>query len=64
MLANTLSRTKKAKYLQENIDAIDVKLTLEESEKIREYCENCEPAGDRAAGVINNMDYGDSAPLK
>jgi hypothetical protein len=39
-------------------------LTPEEVAKIREYCENCEPAGERAAAMMNNMDYGDSAPLK
>ncbi|KAI5853192.1 aldo/keto reductase-like protein [Morchella snyderi] len=59
-----LPGTKKAKYLKENIDAIHVQLTPEEVTKIREYCENCEPAGERAPGQMNNMDYGDSAPLK
>lgn len=58
-----MDRTKKVKYLQENIDALKVNITPEEVAVIREYCEKAEVAGGRAPKMMNNMDYGDSAPL-
>lgn len=44
-------RTKKIKYLEENVGALNVELTTEEVKEIREATEAAEPAGERIAAV-------------
>lgn len=46
-------RTKKTKYLEENVGALNVELTTEEVKEIREATEAAEPAGERVpAGSV------------
>lgn len=48
-------RTKKIKYLEENVGALDVELTAEEVKEIREATEAAEPAGERCmAGSVSS----------
>lgn len=58
------NRTRKVKYLEENIGALKVVLTPEEEAVIREYCEKADKTEGRSPAGFDNMDYGDSAPLE
>ncbi|RPB17460.1 Aldo/keto reductase [Morchella conica CCBAS932] len=52
--------TKKTKYLEENVGALNVELTTEEVKEIREATEAAEPAGERVpAGFAHGL-YGDT----
>ncbi|KAF2800221.1 Aldo/keto reductase [Melanomma pulvis-pyrius CBS 109.77] len=56
--------TKKIKYLEENIGAIDVKLTDEELQQIRAEIEKVEVTGDRYPPSFQSFSFGDTPPLK
>lgn len=57
--------TKKIKYLEENMGALDVKLTKAEDGEIREAVESAgETSGDRYPGVMQNVCFMDTPPLE
>ncbi|KAH0612438.1 uncharacterized protein H6S33_010490 [Morchella sextelata] len=56
--------TKKIKYLEENVGALDVELTAEEVKEIREATEAAEPAGERYMAGIAHTLYADTPERK
>lgn len=55
--------TKKIKYLDENLGALDVKLTEEEIKDIRKVVENAEVHGDRYGKAMVSTLFGDTPRL-
>ncbi|KAF2646389.1 Aldo/keto reductase [Massarina eburnea CBS 473.64] len=55
--------TKKIKYLEENVGAIDVKLTPEEVRQIREEIEKVEVIGDRYSSKLQPFSFADTPEL-
>jgi aryl-alcohol dehydrogenase-like predicted oxidoreductase len=55
--------TKKVKYLEENVGALDVKLTKEEVREIRELIEATEVQGSRYPDVMMNTLFADTPAL-
>lgn len=55
--------TKKIKYLEENLGALDVKLSSDEEKEIRKLVEGAEVHGTRYPGVMVDYCYADTAPL-
>lgn len=58
------SGTKRIKYLEENLGALDVKLSAEELAIIRQQIEKVEIVGERYSAALNGWSFGDTAPLK
>ena len=56
--------TKKIKYLEENMGALDVKLTEQEDKEIRKAVEAAEVHGDRYPGVMQAVCFMDTPPLE
>ena len=56
--------TKKIKYLEENLGALNVKLTSEEEKEIRQLVENAEVHGGRYPDGMESYLFADTAPLK
>jgi aryl-alcohol dehydrogenase-like predicted oxidoreductase len=56
--------TKKIKYLEENLGALDVKLTSGEEKEIRELVENAEVHGGRYPEGMGSYLFADTAPLE
>jgi len=56
--------TKKIKYLEENLGALNVKLTSEEEKEIRQLVENAEVHGGRYPELMASYLFADAAPLK
>jgi len=56
--------TSKIRNLEENIGAIEIKLTQEEIQEIREACEKADVAGGRSLEQMTAYLFGDSAPKK
>jgi aryl-alcohol dehydrogenase-like predicted oxidoreductase len=56
--------TSKIKNLEENIAAAQVKLSKEEIQEIRDFCEKADVAGERTAQTHTSLLFGDSAPKK
>ncbi|KAI5837485.1 NADP-dependent oxidoreductase domain-containing protein [Morchella snyderi] len=56
--------TKKIKYLEENVRALNVELTAEEVKEIREATEAAEPAGDRSPSGVAHTLYADTPERK
>ena len=56
--------TKKIKYLEENLGALNVKLTSEEEKEIRQLVENAEVHGGRYPDGMESYLFADAAPLK
>ena len=56
--------TKKIKYLEENMGALDVKLTKEENEKIRKAIESAEVHGGRYPEAMMGLLYADTPALE
>jgi aryl-alcohol dehydrogenase-like predicted oxidoreductase len=56
--------TTKISNLEENVGAVEVKLTKEEVQQLRKACENADTVGDRYPEVFSFCLFGDSAPLK
>ncbi len=58
-------RTKKIKYLDENMGALNVKLTKEEVRLIRDAVESAgETSGDRYPELMQKVNFMDTPPLK
>ena len=55
--------TKKIKYLEENLGALDFHLTTEEDNEVRRAIEKCELHGDRYPGMMNKLTFVDTPPL-
>ena len=63
--AMDLNSTKKIKYLEENMGALDVKLTKEENQTIRDAVENAgETSGPRYHDNMMKVVFMDTPPLK
>ncbi|KAF2650885.1 Aldo/keto reductase [Lophiostoma macrostomum CBS 122681] len=56
--------TKKAKYLEENVGAINVQLSSEEVKQIRAEIEKVEVSGDRYPPSFQEYSFGDTPPLE
>ena len=56
--------TSKIKNLEENVAAAQVKLSKEEIQEIRVFCEKADVAGGRTAQAHVSLNFGDSAPKK
>jgi len=56
--------TKKIKYLEENLGALNVKLTKEEEQEIRKLVENAEVHGERYPEMMMGHLFADTPPLK
>ena len=56
--------TKKIKYLEENMGALNVKLTEKEDREIRRSVEAAEVHGDRYPGVMQAVCFMDTPPLE
>ena len=56
--------TTKIKNLEENVGAAEIKLTEEEIQQIRKFCQEANTAGDRYPEIFGLSQFGDSAPLK
>ncbi|TAQ83123.1 hypothetical protein B7494_g8553 [Chlorociboria aeruginascens] len=56
--------TKKIKYLEENLGALNVTLTKEDDQEIRAAIENAEVTGDRYPLAMMNALFADTPPLK
>ncbi|KAK3172839.1 hypothetical protein OEA41_006164 [Lepraria neglecta] len=56
--------TKKIKYLEENMGALNVKLTEKEDREIRKSVEAAEVHGDRYPGVMQAVCFMDTPPLE
>lgn len=56
--------TKKIKYLEENVDALKVRLSADEEKEIRDVLEKTVVAGDRYPSAWLNGLFADSAPLE
>lgn len=60
----TITRgTKKIKYLNENVEAINVKLTKDEEKKIRAAIEEVEVKGDRYGAAFTSFSLADTPEL-
>jgi len=55
--------TKKIKYLDENVGAINIELTHEEERKIRAAIEEVEVKGDRYGAVFTSFSLADTPEL-
>ena len=55
--------TKRIKYLEENMGALDVHLTDAEDREIRAASEVAETSGDRYPGVMQSLCFKDTPPL-
>lgn len=55
--------TTKIKYLEENFDALKVKLTVEEVKEIRKVIEGCEVHGTRYPDFMSGSLFADTPPL-
>jgi hypothetical protein len=55
--------TKKIKYLDENIGAINVRLTTDEVQQIRAEIEKVEVVGDRYPASFQSFSFGDTPEL-
>ncbi|KAI9815130.1 MAG: hypothetical protein M1827_002973 [Pycnora praestabilis] len=55
--------TKKLKYLDENLGALDVKLTAEENKEIRQAIEKAEVHGERYPSAMMHTLFADTPPL-
>jgi diketogulonate reductase-like aldo/keto reductase len=60
---NPTNRTKKIKYLDENVGALNVNLSPEEVQEIRQLAEEAEGAGDRYPAALLARVFGDTPPL-
>ena len=58
------SGTKKIKYLDENVGAIDMSLTEEEIKQIRDEIEKVEVAGDRYPPAFQGFSFADTPEPK
>jgi aryl-alcohol dehydrogenase-like predicted oxidoreductase len=56
--------TKRIKYLEENLDALNVKLSKEEEAEIRELVEGAEVHGDRYPPAMKGYLFADTPALK
>ena len=56
--------TKKIKYLEENLGALKVKLSVEEEKEIRELVEGAEVHGTRYPEAVVGYLYADTPPLE
>ena len=56
--------TSKIKNLEENAASIDVKLSKEEVEEIRQACQKADVFGERYSANLSSSLFGDSAPKK
>lgn len=59
----TYSGTKKIKYLDENVGAINIKLTDEEEKKIRAAIEEVEVKGERYGALFTSFSFADTPEL-
>ncbi|KAB5511238.1 NADP-dependent oxidoreductase domain-containing protein [Coniochaeta sp. 2T2.1] len=55
--------TKRIKYLEENLGALDVNLSNEEEETIRKQIEKVEVVGERYSAALQGWCFGDTVPL-
>lgn len=55
--------TKKVKYLEENLGALQVDLSKEEVQEIRVAVEGCVTSGDRYPGILAKVCFGDTPEL-
>lgn len=56
--------TKKIKYLEENMGALNVNLTVQEDKEIRDAVESAETQGDRYPGAMQAVCFMDTPPLE
>lgn len=56
--------TKRIKYLEENLGALDVRLSEEEQETIRNQIEKVEIVGERYGAALQGWCFGDTVPLQ
>jgi aryl-alcohol dehydrogenase-like predicted oxidoreductase len=63
VLTATSSGTKRIKYLEENIESLNVKLTALENKRLREEIEAVEVTGDRYPPFFAAYCFADTPPL-
>ena len=55
--------TKRVEFLEENLGALEVRLTEEEVREVRAAVDRCEVFGKRYPGTMNNILFADTPPL-